>query len=271
MWRTILLILLWACAGAAQAKPQRIVSLNLCTDQLLLQLVEPERIAALTYLADDPRQSVEARRARGIRKTRGTAEDVVALDADLIVAGTFSTRETVTLLRRLGHDVLDFTPAASVADIRRDILAMGDAVGEPARAARLVARFDKRLAALSKRGGNRPLFTDYGPNGYVSGEGTLLAELAARAGFEPLGTRLGIAGMRQVPLEQLVLTRPTLIDLGERPRGPAMADRLYTHPALQALTRGGRSIRIPSRLTSCGTVRSLDALAMLVQARDRLP
>ena len=61
MWRAILLILALCWSGMAQAKPQRIVSLNLCTDQLLLQLVEPERIAALTYLSDDPRQSVEAR------------------------------------------------------------------------------------------------------------------------------------------------------------------------------------------------------------------
>ena len=170
--RLLLLAFLSLVAAVApvQAKPQRIVSLNLCTDQMLLQLVPGERIAAVTYLASDPRQSVEAVAAAKIRKTRGTAEDVVALKPDLILAGTFSTRETVSLLRRLGYTVLDFAPPASMADIRRDTLAMGRAVGEPERAASLVRRFDARVAELTAKGRKRPLFTDYGPNGYVSGD-----------------------------------------------------------------------------------------------------
>ena len=36
--------------AASVTKPQRIVSLNLCTDQLLLQLVEPQRIAAISNI-----------------------------------------------------------------------------------------------------------------------------------------------------------------------------------------------------------------------------
>ena len=34
-------------------KPKRIVSMGIGSDEILLKLVEPERIAALTYLADD--------------------------------------------------------------------------------------------------------------------------------------------------------------------------------------------------------------------------
>ena len=41
----------------AASKPTRIVSLDLCADQLLIELVERERIAAVTFLADDPSTS----------------------------------------------------------------------------------------------------------------------------------------------------------------------------------------------------------------------
>lgn len=270
MTRAILLFLL-ALLGAvpAAAKPQRIVSLNLCTDQLVMQLAERRNIAAVTWLAADPASSAMASEVRGLSRIRGTAEEVVALRPDLIVAGPFSTRETVSLLRRLGYDVVEFAPASSLAAIRANIEAMGRALGEPERTAALLARFDARLAASAHDGKTRPLFADYGPNGYTSGSGTLIADLARHAGFAPLGERLRIAGMRQLPLEQLVLARPQLIDLGDRAEAPALSNQIYQHPALARLVRGGRAIRIPSRLTACGTLRTLDALAMLANARER--
>ncbi len=36
------------------ARPERVVSLNLCTDELLLQLADPQQIAALSWLARVP-------------------------------------------------------------------------------------------------------------------------------------------------------------------------------------------------------------------------
>lgn len=270
MLRVLLMLLALGWAAGAEAKPRRVVSLNLCTDQLVMQLADRGSIAAVTYLAADPASSAMARQARGLRTTRGTAEDVIALKPDLILAGPYSTRETVGLLRRLGHEVIEFAPAGSLSDIRASVLRMGDVLGEQARARAAVSRFDRRVAQLTRRGGVRPLFADYGPNGFTSGEGTILAELATRAGFRPLGSRLGVQGMRQLPLEQLVLARPALIDLGDRAEAPALANELYRHPALRRLTQGGHAIRIPSSLTSCGTLRTLDALEMLAAARDRL-
>ncbi len=42
-------ILLLCAMTAAAAPPRHIVSLNFCTDQLLMALVPPERIASLTW------------------------------------------------------------------------------------------------------------------------------------------------------------------------------------------------------------------------------
>ena len=53
-------------ANAGERAPQRIVSLNLCTDQLLMMLVEPERIAAVSYHAVNPDTSNLAREARDL-------------------------------------------------------------------------------------------------------------------------------------------------------------------------------------------------------------
>ncbi|MBK9079818.1 MAG: hypothetical protein IPL91_12170 [Hyphomicrobium sp.] len=92
-----------ASAEAAEP-PRRIVSLNLCTDQLLLDLVEPERIAGVSYLATDPTLSADAVRLEPFKKLKGTAEEVLALHPDLVIAGEYTTGATVDLLRRLGQE-----------------------------------------------------------------------------------------------------------------------------------------------------------------------
>src|SRR5215475_12097748 len=90
-----------AIAGEPTLPPRRIVSLDLCTDQLVLELVQPDRIAAVTHLAADPAVSAIPEKARGIPITHGNAEDVLRYDPDLVLAGPFGVASTVDLLRRL--------------------------------------------------------------------------------------------------------------------------------------------------------------------------
>jgi hypothetical protein len=70
-------VVLLACATGALAaepavKPKRIVSLDLCTDQLLVELVDRTRIAAVTHLLADPAVSAIPEQGRGLAITRAT-------------------------------------------------------------------------------------------------------------------------------------------------------------------------------------------------------
>ena len=69
--------ILWVAAAASpvHAKAQRIVSINLCADQLLLMLAERDRIASLSFLADDERSSLLADEVGAIHTNRGGAEE----------------------------------------------------------------------------------------------------------------------------------------------------------------------------------------------------
>src|SRR5436190_15371629 len=91
---------------ADTAPPVRIVSLDLCTDQLLVELVDRARIAAVTHLGADPAVSAIPEKVRGIPITHGGAEDVLRYDPDLVLAGPFGVSATVGLLRRLGRNVV---------------------------------------------------------------------------------------------------------------------------------------------------------------------
>ncbi len=133
-------------------KPTRIVSLELCTDQLLIELVERERIAAVTHLAADPGNSAIPEKAKGIPVTRGAAEDVLRHDPDLVLAGPFGVAPTVDLLRRMQRNVVVVPQAADLDGVRAAVRAVAAAVGEEARGEAMVARFDRRLASLPPAG-----------------------------------------------------------------------------------------------------------------------
>lgn len=267
-------LILVACSVIAQEadKPERIVSINGCTDQLLITLVERERIAALSHLAADPYSSWIGTTAEGLYLNRGTAEEVLALDPDLVVTARFSFRPTVAILERLGYTVLELPMATSLDDIAANLLALADAVGERDRANSLVSAFRAEIDRHTFReAGPRPLFVSYEADGWVTGRDSLVADVARTAGFETVGERLGFSGGRRVPVETLLILGPQLIDLGHPwDEPPALVSETMRHPALQALLDRTTRIDVPDSLWLCGSTRTLEALTMLRGARDDL-
>lgn len=252
------------------AKPQRIVSLNLCTDQLLLQMVEPSRIRAVSYLARDPRSSGMVAQAMRVAETRGSAEEIVAMKPDLVLAGTYSTRQTVAILRQLGYAVVEFEPESNFDDIIGNIRKLAEAVGEQAKGEQMVARIEQHLSRLPPAPRPRPVYANYDANGYSSGDGTLIAAVANLAGFDTLAQRLDLAGSPQIPLEQMLTSRPDIIDPGDDFAAPSLATEMLGHPALRALMQESRPIDLHGKYTACGTMLTLEALDRLVAAREAL-
>ena len=119
-------------ASRSVANPRRIVSLNLCTGQILFKLVDRSRIAAMFTLTADPQYSNIAREVGDIPVIRGGAEEVMRLGADLILAGPYTTKATVALLTRLGHRVLIVPVATNFETIASNIQLIANAVGEVA-------------------------------------------------------------------------------------------------------------------------------------------
>ena len=265
------LFLLFCAATALGADgPQRIVSINVCTDQLVSTLVERERIVSLSHLAADPHSSWVGSEADGVYLNRGTAEEVIALDPDLVVAAPFGFRPTVAILERLGYTVVELPMATSLDDVAANLLVLAEAVGEQERADLLIREFTAEVERLTYRGDDAPpLFVSYEADGWITGSDSLIADVARAAGFEPVGERLGFSGGRRVSLEELLLLEPRLMDLGHPwDEPPALVSETMRHPALRALLERTTLIDVPDPLWLCGSTRTLEALAILRRARD---
>ena len=249
--------------AADSAPPRRVVSINLCTDQLAMLIAAPGQLYSVSYLASQEGASVLASEARAYVANHGLAEEIFLMKPDLVLAGTFTSQATVTLLKRLGFRVETFAPDASFADISANLRRMGALLGRQERTEELVADLDRALDAPHSRT-KRPLAAIYYPNSYTSGAGTLAGEVVERAGLENLAKRLGLEGTAQLPLEVLVIHAPDVIIGGERaPDGNVRAYANLTHPVLRALMKDRTQIALPDKYWVCGGPFTAEAVRIL--------
>ncbi len=267
---SIVLAVLVGLQGAAlAAAPERVVSLNLCVDLLLLQLADRARIASLTHLATDPELSPLAREAEGLPQNHGSAEEILSYDPDLVIAGALTTRPTVALLEKLGRPVLKLPPAESFVAVRALVREVARALGEEKRGETLIADTDARLAAIPPPALEPERAVVYEPHGYTAGRNTLVDEVIRAAGMRNLAAELGIAGHKNLPLEVLLLAEPErLIISSYRPDQASLARELLRHPALSAGV-AGEPIALPTNLWVCGNPLMVGAVELLAEARRR--
>ncbi|MCG2841611.1 ABC transporter substrate-binding protein [Sandaracinobacter sp. RS1-74] len=247
-------------AAAPPKRPQRIVSLNLCADQYLLALADPGQIAALTRFARDPQMSAEAEKAAHVPISRGSAEEVLALRPDLIIASPFRRRETMAQLRGREIATVDLPSAESYADIVAQVRQIAAAVGYPERGEALVAQMDRRLAAVPRDGGAGATAAYYQRRGYLTGTGTLVDEMLRRVGLRNLAERLGKPSLARIGLEEMARARPDyLIVESASEHVIDQGTEMLHHPILADIPR----IRIPQAWTVCGGPAYADAVASL--------
>lgn len=266
---TIASNLVWA-AEAEKKRPQRIVSLGLCTDQLLLMMVDRERIASLTYTAADPEMSYLANAVGDIPLNRGGFEEVIAFKPDLVVGNSYASWQTVRFLRELGYDVRLIELPASLAEMDDVLLQFGEWVDESARARQMMADMDTRIAAIQAANAHKPQrsIMVYSPNGFTIGSGTLEDDIFRAAGYRNLSADMGIEGFRTISLEQLVAARPDFLQIDNRLENEnSLASSYLNHPALLAAVPESHRLYTPSRLRDCAGTMVVEAIDYLASHR----
>lgn len=271
-WLLVLASVLVVATAAADSSPQRIASLNLCTDQWLLLLLPRERIASVSEWAQRADSSYMAAAAQGLPVNYGLAEGVLPQQPDLILAGEFNDHAMVAMMRQLGYRVEIVRVPRNLAEAQRFILEFGDLVGARPAAQALVTDMQLRLARIAEQVGDRPagLAAVYSPNGMSAGRGTVMEEILARAGWRNLGSELGLNGYGQLPLEQLIRSQPDLLVLdttAEPAGGTSLAHAYLDHPALKVLPSGARRLVLPPPLSVCVGPMTIDAIETLMAAR----
>jgi len=258
----------------AEQSANRIVSTNPCIDAVLVELVDPNRIEAISEYSKIPTSSsIPADVAARFKATSGTAEEVIALAPDLVLIDSFAPLATRDALARAGIRMLTLSSPTTIAESRTQITTIAAALGEPARGRDLVARIDQ--AVDSAPHGVNPIsaLLWHGGSGMVSGGGTLVDEMMVRAGFRNAAADYGLQHTGFLPLEHVVMHPPRVM-LTPLPEGRADGEKralTLRQQAMEAFSDRITEAEFPERLLFCGGPTIIPAMKRLTEIRRTIP
>jgi len=193
---------------------QRICSVTVATDEMLTELVPQERMAGVSYMADDPSTSnVAGVYADSIPRVDANLEMILATEPDLVLVASYSQKSFTDMLRRAGVRTFHYDINDSFVEIMKGMLVLGRVVGEPVRAGRLVDDMRSRLSELEARIATVPVRPRvfYWARGWTAGAGTNVGEMIERAGGINAAAEMGIEGHPAISLECVLAADPDIL------------------------------------------------------------
>jgi len=266
MLRTLgtLLLLGAAAAFSAAPGPQHVMSLSMCTDDLLLELLPTERIASVTYYSRGPSNSYQWPQAAKVRVNTGTIEEVLAEKPDLVLAGTYTTPAARSLLKKLDLPLLEVPPAEDFDEIRAVTRQVAHALRREAAGEALIAKMDATLQELAASKPPQNIrVAAWAEGGLIPGKGTLFDAILRAAGGVNIASSVDDAGYTSFDVEQLLMAHPDVLAYASHITDtPGLNTERAQHPLIRKLY-SRRSVIYPAALYSCGVVESADAAVAL--------
>jgi len=254
--------------GLAATLP-RIASMNVCTDQLLLPVADPEQIVGLSpfsraaWLTKDPRP---------YPMLSGGAEDVLVLRPDVVIASMFDKRSTRELLKQHGLRLIEFAVPRNLSEVKGQIRQLGEIAGHPDRATTEINRLDAALErARQTVAGKHYRILQLTRRGWVEGSDSFISSLLSETGLFNTAGELGFKFGGYASLETIVNLKPDLLVVSQA-GGVAHDDgqAFLLHPALERFYPPKKRVVIPEGLTECGGGKLAEALDVLVRELKRV-
>lgn len=252
-----------AFEAAADAPPQRVVSLDYCADQFVIGIADRSQIAGVS--PDATRDfSYLRREALGLPVVRPTAEAILAARPDLVVRSYSGGAAITGQLERLGIKVHQIGWGDDFDAVRANVRDAAAAIGQTGRGEALVRGFDRQLAEAAGAGAGRTLLY-VSAAGVTTGPDTGVGRMITAAGFQPFETR---PGWHPIDLERLAGAAPDLAATAffDTPTARQNNWSPAHHPVARRLLDGVPVARLDGATTVCSGWFIGDAVATLAEA-----
>ncbi|RJP48810.1 MAG: cobalamin-binding protein [Anaerolineaceae bacterium] len=256
-----------------ESAAQRVVSLAPSNTEILFALGAGDKVVGRDEVSDYPEAALALPTVGGW--SGFSAEAIVALEPDLVLAAEINSPELVSELEGLGLTVYYLSNPKTLEDLYVNIEIIATLTGRDATKltdslkAR-VAAVDEKIAPLSYRPSVFYEVDATDPSKpYTVGPGTFIDLLIQRAGGQNVVSLAGVTdSYPQIGLEQLVLTPPEIILLGDALYGQS-AETVAARQGWDSLTAviDGKVFPFDDNLVSRPGPRLIDgleALAMLL-------
>jgi iron complex transport system substrate-binding protein len=193
----------------------RIVSTNLVTDRLLLELAEPDRILAFSRAAAERPRDGYRYAGKPLVDGFGPLEALIALRPDLVLTNSFGTPGRAAKLRSAGIEVFDLGELRGVSSLVSAAKTLAELLGQAERGQNFARAFLQRMnnvaGALAGRLRKTALFLSIIGNQVQGGtSGTALHDILTAGGLIDVAAA-SYRGWPAYSAEQLLALAPDLI------------------------------------------------------------
>lgn len=272
MLRACALALLTLCAPQAGAAAlPTVVSTNLCADMLALSLAAPAQLLSVSRKSQDPRVSSMAERARDFPVNDATAEEIIALHPDIVLASRrWQAHNQAELLSRHGIKTVVVPYPTTWQQIFDSTQWVAGQIGREAAGRERVADVQARLARLQQR--PRPFSALYlRANGGSAGANTYVDTVFQAVGLNNHMARQGRSGWSHYALEELIASPPDLFVTADMRIDNGYAKSAYSrHQRLQQLMATRPVLSVSGNRWGCSDWQLIHAAEELAGQLDQL-
>lgn len=200
------------------ASPSRIVTLALATDEMVLSMAKPERMAAVSKFAKDEGISTVAKEAAPVEHVLDEyqPEAILALHPDLVIAPDWTQDGVIQTLKDMGLPVYISRGSLSVEDTKIAVKEIADLIGEETAGETILNDMERDLAvakAVRERipeNKRKTVILCSHMKGYV-GKGSLFDALCREAGVINGAAAIGLGKSDKLTHENLIAMNPDII------------------------------------------------------------
>lgn len=193
--------------------PQRIISLSPSNTEILFALGLGEKVVGVTEFCDYPPKAKDKEKIGGF--STPDIEKIIALEPDLILAGSIHDREIIPALEERGFTIFALAPK-NLDEILEDIRIVGEITGKAEEAFELVAQMESRIGAVTDKTKelerSRVFYITWHDPLRTAGGDTWHEELIVKAGG--INIAHDLTGYATISLETVIAANPQVIITG---------------------------------------------------------
>ncbi|WP_019616141.1 ABC transporter substrate-binding protein [Psychromonas ossibalaenae] len=198
--------------------PARIISATLSTDHILSDLINQQRLVAVSSYIDYPSLSnIVGFYDKSISRTQGEIESMLALQPDLVFVASYSNPETVRYLLRSGISVVRLSEFNSFADIYNNIRLVASVTDNKVQAEKIIRAVEKRIQHIKAQVKDKPKLRVlyYDLNGYSVGANSLMDEAIQLSGGINVAAGVLADGENKISEELAISLQPDVIVMNQ--------------------------------------------------------
>ena len=253
-----------ASTTANHAATPRIVSTNICIDNILIQIFGTTHLVAVSNLVDDPLYSQVPFLDPAIERISFDAENILRLRPSLVLISNFSNHRVVKMLRDSGVTMVTVPFATKLSDISQNIQIIGNAIQQNAKAKIAAEAIRQQLGIATPKADQFALHVT--SNNYIYGRHSLISDAVSYAGLAPVNEQGFGANAGFYNVESIIASNPDhlIVDDVGAIASPNLRHDRY-HQALKTAFPHKQRIKIDPRLWSCAHQLTPQIIDMIKQ------